>query len=230
MIFFPTFQAIGDRLEGVPEALRVFLGDANTYRTIEGFTDLQVFGQMHFILIVFGVILFTGVLAGEEREGTLRTLLAQPVRRGRVYVEKLLGCMGLLAVVCVCLSLAAAVGAMLVGESLPIDRLITAGFAIWLISLVFSSLGFALGAATGRRGLAGTLAGALAFVSLLVNTLAVSADSLKTIDKFLPLHYFNNPGILQYGADWTDLMVLAAVSIFFMLIGAPIFNRRDIHR
>jgi ABC-2 type transport system permease protein len=229
MTLFPTFKDIGESFKDVPESLKAFLGDANTYRTIEGFTDLQVFGQMHFMLIILGVILFTGILAGEENEGTLQTLLVQPVRRGRVFFEKLFGAMTVLGVVCAALFVFAVIGALVVGERLPLDRLFYVVLGTWLITLVFSTLGFALGAVLGRRGIAGSLAGVLAFISLLINTLSESVSWLKNVDKFLPFHYFNKPGILQNGVVWRDLVILAAISVIFILIALPVFKRRDIY-
>lgn len=229
MLFFPTFKEVGQSFKDVPESLKSFLGDATAYSSIQGFTDLQVVGQYVFMTLILGVILFTGVLAGEEGSGTLQSLLVQPVSRGRVYIEKLLAAMVILAVVCVAVAVGILVGAVLVGEWIPLDRLLLAAFAMWLITLVFSSFGFALGAILGRRGIAGGIAGVLAFVSLLISTLAESVKSLKVADQLSPFHYFNRPGILANGIEASDMVVLALIAIVPLIVAYFVFVRRDIY-
>ena len=228
---FPTFsKSLGESLKDVPDSLKAFVGDSTTYSTIAGFTDLQIIAQMQFMILIFGIILFTGVLAGEENEGSLQTLLGQPISRGRVYLEKLAAASLLLAGVCMSIVVGVLIGLLFINEQLDVGRLLGATFATWLVSLVFSGFGFALGAITGKRGLSGGLAGALAFTALLISSLADSVSSLKTVDKFSPFHYFNKPGILQYGVNWSDLAVLAIVSALILVIGAVVFAKRDIYQ
>lgn len=231
MIFYPTLsKSFGESLKDVPDSLKSFVGDAATYSTIAGYTDLQIFAQLHFMTIIFGAILFSGVLAGEENEGTLQTLLSQPVRRSRIYIEKLGGAMVLLAGTCLGIFVGVLGGLLLVDEHLDIRRLAAGVLATWLISMVFSAVAFSLGAITGKRGLAGGLAGALAFTTYLISTLATSVSSLRFADKFSPFHYFNKPGIMQYGPRWSDLVVLALISTVVLAVGFIIFNKRDVYQ
>ncbi len=230
MLFFPTFQEVGQSFKDVPESLKAFLGDATTYSSIAGFTDLQIFNQYVFMTLVLGVVLFTGLLAGEEGSGTLQILLVQPVSRTRVYWEKVLAGMVVIAAVSLAISFSAWLGAVIVGETLRLDRLATATVGVWLITMVFSSIGYALGAVWGRRGLAGALAGVLAFVAYLVSSLAESVESLQAADKLSPFHYFNRPGILSHGVDWSDFALLAVLTIVPLLVAHVLFVRRDIYQ
>jgi len=100
MLLFPTLRdTFGQALNDVPDSIKGILGDAQTYQRINGFIDIQILAQMVFMTIVYGIILFTGTVAGDESEGTLQTLLAHPVSRKRVYFEKLLGVSILLFIV-----------------------------------------------------------------------------------------------------------------------------------
>jgi ABC-2 type transport system permease protein len=231
MLFYPTLsKSFSEALTNVPDSLKSFIGDSNAYKTIAGYTDVQIITQYAFMTLIFGVIVFTGFIAGEEGEGTLQTLLVQPVRRSRVYFEKLLSAMVLLGIVCLGIALGVLVSLPIIHEHIGIGRLATATLALWLITLVFSVMGYSIGAITGRRGFAGGTAGALAFVSLLISSLADSVKALKPADKFSPFHYFNKPGILQHGIHWSDLFILAAVCVVFIVIGAIIFNKRDVYQ
>lgn len=231
MVFYPTMsKTLGQSLKDVPDSLKSFVGDSATYSTIAGYADLQVFAQLVTMTLIFGIILFTGLIAGEEADGTLQSLLVQPLKRSRIYFEKLIAAITMLGISCLSISFGVAVGLMIINEGLNAGRLLAATFATLLVSLVFSSIGFAIGAITGKRGLAGGLAGALAFTSLLISTLAVSISSLRTVDKLSPFHYFNKPGILQYGPHWDDMVVLAGISIVILVIGAIVFIKRDVYQ
>lgn len=229
MALFPTLkEAFGQSLANVPDSLKSVLGDATTYQRINGFIDIQVMFQMVFMTVIYGVILFTGVLAGDEQEGTLQTLLANPVSRKKIYFEKLLGVSILLGLVGAAVFFGVWLGSLMVGEAVDVFRLILAVKALFLVSLVFSVMGYALGAATGRRGLAGAAAGAVAFFSYLITNLAPSVKSLEALNKFSPYEYFNKPSILDNGVQAGDWVVLIISSLAFIVIGYFFFVRRDI--
>lgn len=193
MIFFPTLsKSFSEALTNVPDSLKSFIGDSNAYKTVAGYTDVQIITQYSFMTLIYGIILFTGLLAGDENEGTLQTLLAQPVRRSRVYYHKLGAAMVALAAVCLSIGAGVLIGVAIIGEHVGLGRLTLAILALWLITMVFSAFSYMLGAISGKRGLAGGLAGAIAFTSLLITSLADSVKALKPADRFSPFNYFNS--------------------------------------
>ncbi len=231
MIFYPTLsKSFSEALTNVPDSLKSFVGDSNAYKTIEGYTDVQIYSQYVFMTFIYGVVLFTSLIAGEESEGTLQTLLSQPVKRSRLYLEELVSGAVLIFAICLCITIGVIIGATIIHESIALDRLLISTIALWLITLVFSVFGFALGAITGKRGLAGGLAGGLAFLGLLISSLADSASALKAADKFSPFHYFNKPGILQYGPHWDQLLILFLITLLLAAAGYFYFVRRDIYQ
>ncbi len=229
MLIFPTLRdTLGKALNDVPDSIKGILGDAQTYQRINGFIDIQVLAQMVFMTIIFGVILFTGVLAGDENDGILQTLLAHPVSRTRVYVEKLAGASLLLAIVNSSVFFGIWIGALLVGESVDLLRLALACTMLYLVTFVFGAIGFCLGAVTGKRGFAGAIAGALAFFSYLITNLTPTVKLLEGVNKFSPYEYFNKPTILDNGVQIGDIAILLAISLVFIAVGYIGFTKRDI--
>lgn len=226
---FPTLRdTFGESLKNVPEGAKSFIGDAATYQTIEGFVDLQIFAQMIFFTIIMGVIVGTGLIAGEENDGTLQSLLSMPVSRSKVYFQKLWACATIVGVVCFALYIAVLLGALLVGESLPLGRTLTACFMLWLVTLVFTNFGFSMGAAVSRRGVSGAAAGMLAFVTYLISALAPNVKVLKIPNYFSPFKYFNNPSILINGLQLHDLAVILAINAALIFAGYIVFVKRDV--
>lgn len=229
MLLFPTLRdTFGKALNDVPESIRGILGDATTYQRIEGFIDIQVMAQMVFMTIIYGIILLTGVLAGDENEGTLQTLLSHPVSRRRVYVEKFAGASLLVFIATSSVFTGTWLGAVVVGESVDLVRLGLATVMLFLVTMAFSVMGFAIGAITGKRGIAGAIAGSLAFVSYLITNLAPSVSALKTINKFSPYEYFNKPSILYSGVQIGDAIVLLSISVVCVVAGYVVFVKRNI--
>lgn len=231
MVLFPTFkESLGESLKDVPDSVKAFLGDAETYQKVTGYLDIQVFAQMVFMTIIFGVILGTGLIAGDEGEGTLQTLLSYPISRTRVYVQKLLALLALTGAVSLVIMAGAYLGVLLVGESVNLVNLFWATFMLWLVTLVFSLLGYALGAITGRRGLAGALAGGLAFVSLLITSLAEGVAALRGVNKLSPFNYFNKPSALEAGLQAGDMLILVIICTVFAVAGYLLFIKRDVYQ
>lgn len=228
-LFFPTFKkAFGESLNEIPESMKAFIGDASTYQTLGGYVDVQVIAQMVFLTIIMAVILGSGLIAGDEGSGTLQSLLAQPVKRSRVFIQKY-GAMAVLTLIATSLVFIAVLASgLLINESMDWWRMAQATFGMWLITLVFGIAAFALGAITGKRALAGSLAGMVAFVSYIITSLATTVTALKIPNTLSPFYYFNTPSIIKYGIDWGNVVVLVSIIVVLNVVSYIVFNKRDI--
>jgi ABC-2 type transport system permease protein len=228
-LLFPTFkEAFGQSLQEVPESMKAFIGDTSTYETLGGFVDVQVIGQMVFITIIMAVILGSGFIAGDEGDGTLQSLLAQPVKRSSVFIQKYVALCILSALASGMIFIAVYVSGVLINESMDWGRLFQATCGVWVITMVFGVAAYAVGAITGKRALSGSIIGMLAFVTYIITSLAVGVDVLKTVDKVSPFHYFNTPSIIANGLDWGNVAVLAGIIIVLSLLGFSTFMKRDL--
>lgn len=227
---FPTFsEAFGQSLKDVPDSLKQVLGNASDYQHIEGFLQLQVFMQMIFLTIIYGIILCTGLIAGEEGQGTLQTLLSHPVSRTKVYFHKVAAAAVVLWIVNFAMFVAIVIGCLLIDESPDYWRVFLATNAQWLVSMVFALFGYALGAATGRRGVSGALAGIYVFVAYLVSSLVATVDWMKYINYFSPIKYFSEPRIMDAGLQLDNAAVLIGACLALVVIGWIVFTKRDIY-
>lgn len=231
MLIFPTFKdTFGQQLNNVPDSLKSVFGEAADYQRIEGFIELQVFLQMIFLTIIYGAILFSGLLAGDEGDGTLQTLLSQPVKRQQVYFQKLLAGGLLLAVVCLGMFAGIALGALAIGESVNLWRVLQGTFNVWLITAVFSLMAYSLGAITGRRGLSGGLAGVYAFMSYLVTSLVATVSFLKVVNYLSPIKYLSSPRVMDHGLSLSNVAILAAAGAGLIALGWITFKKRDVYQ
>ena len=228
-LFFPTFKkAFGESLNEIPESMKAFIGDASTYQTLGGYVDVQVIAQMVFLTIIMAVILGSGLIAGDEGSGTLQSLLAQPVKRSRVFIQKYSAMFAITLLTTSLIFVTVLASGLLINESMDWWRMAQATFGMWLITLVFGVAAFALGAMSGKRALAGSLVGMVAFVSYIITSLAVTVEALKIPNKLSPFYYFNSPSIIKFGIDWGNVAVLIIIIVIFTVVGYIFFNKRDI--
>lgn len=233
VVLFPTFKdSFGQALNDVPESLKGLLGNASDYQTINGYVDIQVIGQMIFLTLILGIILGTSFLAGEENSRTLHTLLVQPISRTRIYIEKYLAMMVITFVAIIGGIFGGIIaGAIPIGElhNTSVWRMLQAAGMTWLLTLAFATLAYTIGAITGKRGIAGIVAGFYAFATYMITTLASSATVLEKLDYISPFHYFNQPSVIKTGLDSGNITVLTAATLLLFLIGLWIFRKRNIY-
>ena len=231
VLFFPSLkESFGETLKNIPDSMKALVGDASDYQTLAGYVNVQVFQQMIFLPVILGVILSTGLLAGDENEGTLQTLLTHPVSRTKVYLHKLAASSAIVSIVTFGFFVGSWLGAIIIGESINLWQLLQATFMAWLVSMAISLMGYALAAITGRRALSGSIAGAYAFAMYVISTLVVSVTALKSVDYFSPFHYFNHPSPLKAAFDYGDMFVLLVASIVLIILGYVVFIRRDVYQ
>lgn len=120
------------------------------------------------------------------------------------------------------------VGNPLVGMELGIANVLAINVGLALLALLFGSLAMAVGAWTGRRGMAAGVAAGAAVAAFFVNGLAPLVSALETPQKFSPFYWFLDPKPLVNGFAWGQLLLLGAVSVGFFAAAAWAFRRRDI--
>ena len=231
MGFYHSFQDFDQVLKNLPKSFQSFIGNIASLKTVPGYVSQQVFAfRIPLLTLIMIIILFSGLIGGDENEGTLQTLLAQPASRLRVFVEKLLAGLVISFIICSAAMIGVLLGLVLIHERMSFLRLFQAIVGEWLITIVFGSLAFAIGAITGKRGLAGSLTGLLAFGTYLLTSFVSSVPSIATLEKISPFHYYNNPAIALFGLDGRNLMVLMGIIVILLGSSALIFNRRDIYQ
>lgn len=231
LAFYPSIKSQPglNQLYAQSKALQVFAGTADI-TSPAGYLTREVFAITGPIaLIVYGVILGSAMIAGEETQKTLSPLLANPVSRARVIWNKFAAMKVILLTVTVSILIS-----MLVFDPLfqlngvDVGKMIVGMGMMFLIALAFGSIAFMIGALTGSKGLAGGIAGALAFAMYLLNTIQSLVDSLHPY-RFASLFYYldSNNAVLIYPTWWYAL-VLAGVSAACFLLSVLVFRRRDI--
>lgn len=227
----PAMQELG---RAKLEMLQGLIGRLADFASPVGYLTAGLFSLMLPMMFLFFTIgMGANAIGGEEERKTLDMLLANPISRSRILLEKW-GAMVILTLLLGLVPLVAFAvggpGVELVGEALSIANVGAGLLSAVLLGLFFGTLALAVGAATGSRTLAWSVAGGLALANYLVKTMAETAESMKTVQKALPLYYYlsddSNP--LQQGLDPVHAGVLLLGVVVFLAVGLVTFQRRDV--
>ena len=225
--------SIDELLADLPNAFRTAIGydAAVPLSSPAGYLQARLFSTLAPLLaVVFGIGAGARAIGGSEEAGTLELLLANPVIRGRVLVERYLATFGLLAALIAVFGLALLVlgppfGAL---EGVPTGNVVGACAAVFALGLLHGSLAFTVGAVAGHRGVAVALPTAVAVAGYLVETVLAAAGDLGTLRQLSPWHWYLDRNLLAEGATLAALLVPLAVSGILVAVAWAMFRRRDL--
>jgi ABC-2 type transport system permease protein len=216
-------------IENLPDEFLALAGiDPAVFVTGYGYLQAQMYSLLGPLLVlILAIGIGASATAGEEAEGTADLLLATPVTRRRVVLDKALAMAVLVAILVLSFVAVLLVGQVAVGLDLSIWGLIGGNLSLWLLGLFFGSLALAVGAWSGRRAAAAGVAGGLAAASYILDSFAPLVSGLEAVQPYLPFHWYAADSPLLNGPTGWHLLLLAG-AVAFTGAAAALFSRRDI--
>ncbi len=213
-----------------PGLLSVFgIEDPASLVTATGLVNSRLYaGIGPVILAVLGISLGASAVAGEEDRGTMNLLLAQPITRTRLILEKMGAAVVLISLVGVALFATLAAANPLVELEFRYWGMASANIALALFSLVFYTLALAIGAITGNRGLTVGVAAGFTAATFFINGLAPLVDAVSWTRLLTPFHWLQDPNPLANGLAVGSTVVFLATAAGLTGLAIWGFNRRDI--
>lgn len=227
VLIYPSYKDSLQNFE-LPAAMESFLGEATSIATPEGFLTAEFFSWVPLLLITLAIVAGTAAFAGEEGNGTLDLLLAQPVKRWRLAVEKGAALAACVVVAALAGLLGFALGKLWVEMEIGMGRIAATVAYMLPVALLFLMLSLWLSAALPTRGSAAIVATGITVVTYfvqLVGDLAPVLEALRTLSPF----YWGEPSrVLVHGFDWWRAAGLLAVAALFAALAVWSLERREI--
>jgi ABC-2 type transport system permease protein len=229
--FWPTVntpqmqQALGNYPKGVLEAFNY-----HDLTSAAGYLGSSVYGLLVPLLVaVFAIASGTRAVAGDEEAGTLELLVAHPISRTRLAVQRFAALVAALVGVGAVLWL----GMVAVAGPAELAGVTAAEFAAATVQLVLfgaclGALAFAAGAATGHRSLALGSSAGVAVLAYLANGVFPQLEGLEWTREVSPWHWYLGGEPLTNGLQVGDALLLLAVTVVLVAAGTWAFNHRDI--
>lgn len=235
VMFLPTLQSQGANfskmMESLPKGMLAAFGvkDVADMMSPQGFLQGRLFGLMvPVLLIIQGIGIGAGILAGEEERGQLEVVMSYPISRIKIFSEKLAVLFTGLALSSAATFVSMVVGLKLVNIALPTGLLAAATFSAFALACLFGFLAYGVGASKGRRGLAlGAVSGFAAF-AYLWNVLSPLSQDTASLQKFSPFYLGGGYEPIKEGLNPGYTLILLGLALVAILIGFYKFNRRDL--
>lgn len=233
---YPSIRETGDALDdyvaSLPEGLRQAFGlEGASIASPEGYLTSQLYSNLYpIVILVLALGLMAWAVAGSEHDGSLELVLANPASRTRVALARYAGGTAIVAFVTVVSTAALVLLAPVFGldEGVPWWGYWSAGLQSFAFVMICASLTFAVGAASGSKGLAIAVGSGVAVVGFLLNALGSITETLETLRWASPWYWMlkDNPVVTEPSLLNTALPL--ALGLLVVAIGVPVFARRDL--
>ena len=223
-------EEIVNLVNAVPPVLQGLAGPVVNVGTLGGYLSYKYGTFFPLVASLWSILALSGTLALEARRGSLEFVVASPMSRRRVAIEKLAGHLVALAVATLLVFLAVVVAGR--AGTLPgdaISPLAAAGYALWLgsLALVAGALAFALSQFIGRGSAIG-IAGAVMFAGFILNGYR---NAIPALAPFADLTWWGWTAAhvpLAGQFDWASVGIVTLLAIALLVVGIEAFVRRDI--
>ena len=222
--------SINDFLDPMPEAFRsLFATSGADMSTPVGYIQIELMSFIGPILVIlYAVGQGSRAVAGEEDRRTMDLLLASPVSRLRVLLEKAAAMVVGTALLAAVIGLALVVEGRLFDMVIPMDSVAAAMLHLALLGLVFGAISLAVGAATGNLGLSRSVPAAIAVVAYIVNGLGPMVAWLEPLQQYSPFYQYIAHDPLRTGVSLAGRRGRGATVIVLIAVGGWGFQRRDV--
>jgi ABC-2 type transport system permease protein len=218
-------------LDSFPKAML----DAMSLRAFNLTTVTGFFGIMFLYFGLMGAIAAamwgSDMISREERDKTVEFSLVLPVTRSKVVTAKALAAL----VNCVLFVLVTWGGSLVAVPPYNPDQafyqyLALQMAALFMIELIFLSVGLLLGCAMKRYKLSGSTAIGIILVTYFMSVITGMKDSLDFLKYFTPFKYFDAAQMLSsMKMDGAYLAISAGIIIVCVTTAYIIYNKRDLY-
>ena len=224
------FPAVGHSIGKLhlPKGVADLLGGAD-YDTITGWYRSEI-GSVYGPLVIGSVAIMAaaGSTAGEEEERILGLVLAQPVTRARLILGKAAAVAAGVLLVALATWLGLVVGVAIAGGGIGVGDMTALSVHLAFFGLATGAVALALGAGTGRRGLAIGVAAGIAILGYLVNGLAPLVGAIAWLRYLSLFYYYAGHDPLANGIDAGALAVLGLLAVALTGVAVIGIQRRDL--
>ncbi len=219
-----------EMIEGYPEAFTAGLG-----MTPEMFTDVNLYNGglvlLYVLLLasIYSMMLAGGMVTRDVELGTIEFLYTRPVSRPVILVSKAFAFLVLVSLLWIAAYLAnTVVGAFWVAPALfDIYTQFSAHLMGYLACLAAGGIAFALAPLFNRSQESTSLAIGLGFGFFLLNSLSAMYEQLEFL-QYLSIHYYANlPGAAAGETFMTGMVVLPALFLGGVAVGAVLIKKKD---
>lgn len=234
MVEFEAFASnpyIDEFMKSIPESILSAMGMSDlNIATLDGFIS-TISLYLYLLLGIHSVLLGSSIISKEERDKTAEYLFALPVSRERVVIGKTIAAIINLIILNIVTLVSMLISTINYEKTDGYYSFIGLMFlAIFLIQLVFLSVGMLVSALNKRYKKSGNISVSILMVTFIISSLIGMVDSIDYLRFTTPFKYFEATYILNEGRLQPLYIVISILLIVFGLVATYIiYPRRDLY-
>jgi ABC-2 type transport system permease protein len=231
VIMFPEVQ----KMTGIDEmmkspAFQAVLGKNVDFTSFDGFLSIETFALTGLVICGYIAFLTASFLSGEIEMKTIDLLLAQPVTRLRLVIDRYAALIPMIILLVLTLLSGVYIGTKYMNIEASYQWFAYALAFMGVFMLAFGAISLFVSAVLSDGRTAAIVSLGLLFVMYFMETVGQSVEALGVIRSFSLFHYAQYSNILVYhDLSPGNLVVMIAVAIVFLALAVFAFRRRDIN-
>jgi ABC-2 type transport system permease protein len=229
--FWPAFRdepELSNLVAGLPQPLVEAFG-LTEFGTPAGFLSGNLYAVLvPLMLAIAGVLLMNGQTASDVDAGRMEAYLAQPVRRGSLFVGRAVAVALWLVVIGALMLAAQLIADSVVGLSIGLDRVVATVVLCILLGAFHAGLAALIAGWTGRPGLVLGIGMAVAVFGYVAIALFPISDVLEPWRHASPWDWALGGRPLSTATEAWRYVALGAPAVILVALGTWLFGRRDI--
>jgi len=232
LAFYPTIKdqasQLNKSLGGLSGSAQSLFGGTDFFSPVGYLNSQLIYFTVPLILAILAIGLGTSLIGREESNGTLESLLARPVSRGKLTLAKAIAGVIIILIVSF-VNLLVTVGlSKLVNLDVSSVYVAEACFACFMLVLTFGAVAFLL-TSTGRGKVAALgISVVYGIGGYLISSLDSTVHWLTHVSPIFPYHYYQTADILRGTFRWGDIVFFTVFTLACGLLAYLAFRRRDI--
>ncbi|MBL4931985.1 ABC transporter permease subunit [Clostridium paridis] len=214
----------------MPFTLKALLGIGSFDVTSIGGFFAFLFLYIELTVGIHAVLLGNGIIAKEERDKTTEFLIVKPVSRSTIITSKLLAAFVNLVIInlITLVSSIVMVGQYNKGDSIN-GEILTFFIAMFIVQLLFLSLGALLSAFMKKAKVSGSIATGILLLSFVISKITDVTDRMNFLNVLSPFKYFSYVDIVNgNGLNFIVVAVTLLMIIVFSVFTYFFYNKRDL--
>lgn len=224
-------RALATQMQLLPPLFQGLLGEPINIETLGGFISWRTLGALPLLIGIWLIAALSGTIAGEAGRGTLEMVLATPVSRRSLALQKLAAHVVALALALiiagVLIWLSTIAFAVLPGDQSELVTVLAELSYTLAMALLFGAIAFAAGALLGR-GVAAAAGGSALFGSYMVNGYSELVPGFDLLRLGSPFYWTTQHRPMAGVSDWPAIGLVLGLAVGFGLLGVLLFQRRDL--
>lgn len=231
LAIFPSISQvdISQLLEAYPEGLMETFGidSVEQFSTAIGYVNSELFSLLIPLAIVFLPIgIVNHCLPAAEEQHYLDNLLCTPVERWQVAIGAALASAIALVFALAVMVAASLAAAAIIGVELAFADIAQSCLSLLPLASLFGAVSLLVAGAGPGRGRTMGIAGGLMALAYIFSLMANFSDLFHQIRWVSPFYYYTN--WLGDGIAWVEFAAMLTVAAGLTILGAILFERRDV--